>query len=33
MRGPAAKTDQPIAAFDEEKRLQPDAGISNIVLA
>ncbi|GMO19924.1 hypothetical protein TM239_47250 [Bradyrhizobium sp. TM239] len=27
------KTGRSIAAFDKEKTLQPDAGISNIVLA
>jgi len=33
IREPAEKTGRSIAAFDEEKTLQPDAGISNIVLA
>ncbi|WP_246668629.1 hypothetical protein [Bradyrhizobium sp. UNPF46] len=30
---PAEKAGRSIAAFDNEKKLQPDAGISNIVLA
>jgi hypothetical protein len=33
IREPGEQTGRSIAAFDEEKTLQPDAGISNIVLA
>ncbi|WP_245471857.1 hypothetical protein [Bradyrhizobium nanningense] len=33
IREPGEKTGRSIAAFDEEKTWQPDAGISNIVLA
>jgi hypothetical protein len=33
IRGLAKETDRSIAAFDAEKTLQRNAGISNIVLA
>jgi hypothetical protein len=33
IRELAKKTSRSIAAFDEEKKLQRDSGISNIVLA